>query len=330
MNGISYEDRPSVVVWEAAAGGGALGSEEARSLIDEVSEILPRMFVWNLGTCGWRDDLIDLIQYADAMGLRLGLTVGAWRELSAWDLRIFREAGVMRLALGVQGATRASHERAGGTRRSWTRTMRVLRAARAAGLPYQINTTVDAENLRELDAMAGFVERLEPASWNIHLSVPHDAAGRAKLPSATAVEALFVRLCEISQLVSFPIQTTQGPQYRRVLVQNTPGPERQRNKRLSGVNDGKGMVFVSEAGEICPSESLRVSCGNVRDASLLEVYRSAPLFRQLRDPDALKGRCRRCEFRLLCGGSRSRARALTGDPLAEDPLCVYQPVSVHA
>jgi len=47
--------------------------------------------------------------------------------------------------------------------------------------------------------------------------------------------------------------------------------------------------------------------------------------RALRDPDMLKGRCGRCEFRHICGGSRSRAFALTGDPFATDPWCAYQP-----
>lgn len=67
------------------------------------------------------------------------------------------------------------------------------------------------------------------------------------------------------------------------------------------------------------------SAGNVREQSLTEIYRNSPLMRELRDPEALHGRCRQCEYRSICGGSRSRAYALNGDYLATDPWCPYQP-----
>jgi radical SAM protein with 4Fe4S-binding SPASM domain len=91
------------------------------------------------------------------------------------------------------------------------------------------------------------------------------------------------------------------------------------------VNDGNGFAFVSHIGDVCPSGFLQLPVGNVRDAPLPEWYREAPLFRALRDPDALGGACGRCEFRRRCGGSRARAWALTGDPLAGDPTCAYRP-----
>jgi radical SAM protein with 4Fe4S-binding SPASM domain len=86
-------------------------------------------------------------------------------------------------------------------------------------------------------------------------------------------------------------------------------------------------VFVSHTGNIYPSGFLPVSAGNVRHDSLVDVYRHSPLFRTLRDSSRLGGKCGDCEFRNLCGGSRSRAFALTGDFLAQDPRCVYQPRS---
>ncbi len=92
-----------------------------------------------------------------------------------------------------------------------------------------------------------------------------------------------------------------------------------------GVNDGNGFCFISHTGEVCPSGFLPLPAGNVREKSVVEIYRTAPLFRSLRDPEALKGRCGVCEFRELCGGSRARAYATTGDYLAEDPSCVFQP-----
>jgi radical SAM protein with 4Fe4S-binding SPASM domain len=92
------------------------------------------------------------------------------------------------------------------------------------------------------------------------------------------------------------------------------------------VTDGNGFVFVDHLGNICPSGFLPLPAGNVRRDDLLTVYREHPLFVALRDPARLGGRCGRCEWRGRCGGSRARAYALHGDPLAEDPGCAYEPV----
>ncbi len=70
-----------------------------------------------------------------------------------------------------------------------------------------------------------------------------------------------------------------------------------------------------------------MSAGTVKDRELPEVYRESELFRSLRDPERLGGACGACEFARVCGGSRSRAYAVTGDPLAADPWCAYRPGS---
>ena len=91
------------------------------------------------------------------------------------------------------------------------------------------------------------------------------------------------------------------------------------------MGDGNGFVFVDHVGQICPSGFLPVACGNVRTTSLVDVYRQDEVFLRLRDADGLQGKCGRCRFREICGGSRSRAFAATGALTASDPLCVYQP-----
>jgi radical SAM protein with 4Fe4S-binding SPASM domain len=92
-----------------------------------------------------------------------------------------------------------------------------------------------------------------------------------------------------------------------------------------GVRDGNGIVFVSHTGEVYPSGFLPLRAGNVRERSLVELYRHADLFVRIRDTGRLRGKCGRCPFREICGGSRARAYAHTGDPLESDPLCPYQP-----
>ena len=94
------------------------------------------------------------------------------------------------------------------------------------------------------------------------------------------------------------------------------------------MNDGNGFVFVDHRGNITPSGFLPLTAGNARTDDLVEVYRQHAIFRELRDPERLRGKCGRCEYRALCGGSRARAYAMTGDYLGEEPCCVYEPGAV--
>jgi AdoMet-dependent heme synthase len=132
--------------------------------------------------------------------------------------------------------------------------------------------------------------------------------------SAQECETTLQFLADLQRRVPFLIKTTEAPHYRRVS-----------SSLRFGVNDGNGFVFVDHVGNICPSGFLPMARGNVRDGNLSDLYRQDPLFRLLRDPDALHGRCGRCRYRARCGGSRSRAFAETGDFLGEDPLCTYDP-----
>ncbi len=92
-----------------------------------------------------------------------------------------------------------------------------------------------------------------------------------------------------------------------------------------GVNDGDGFVFISHIGEVYPSGFLPLACGNVRMDSLARIYRHSPIMNRLRDKSLLKGKCGICEFNTVCGGSRARAFAITGDYLESDPYCAYMP-----
>jgi metal-sulfur cluster biosynthetic enzyme len=132
--------------------------------------------------------------------------------------------------------------------------------------------------------------------------------------------------------VPFAIKTTEAPHFQRVLARRRASPALTRpvaadavGRAPRAVTDGNGFVFVDHIGNICPSGFLPLRAGNVRTDDLVTVYRGAGLFRALRDPDRLGGRCGVCEYRERCGGSRARAYAATGDPLAEDPGCVWQP-----
>lgn len=337
-----FNARPFIVIWETTracslacrhcrASADArrhpleLSTSEAFRLIDQIVACQPALFVMTGGDPVRREDLKELIRYATHRGLRVGLTPSATPELLQEDFNELKACGVARLALSLDGATRESHDAFRGVPGTWDLTMEALARARAVGLPVQINTTFTRQNLHELDTFIPLLRRIQPELWSVFQLVPTGRGAQGDLLTGEEMELLFQRLSDLAHQVDFDIKTTEGHHYRRVVLQNSRGAASGNLRSPMGVNDGKGFVFVSHVGAIYPSGFLPLAAGNVRVDNLLDVYRNHPMFRNLRNPDALQGKCGRCEFRTICGGSRARAYAMTGDYLAEEPLCVYQP-----
>jgi radical SAM protein with 4Fe4S-binding SPASM domain len=209
---------------------------------------------------------------------------------------------------------------------TWDWTLQAYEKCFDAGIPVQINTTITRDNANRLDDFIELLEDIEPVLWSVFVLVP---TGRGKfddLPTPEQLERLLMRLHAHSIHAPYEVKTTEAPMYRRVQRQHPEFGEFKPSKRAPlGINDGKGFVFVSHTGEINPSGFLPFNAGNVRKDNLLDVYRNNATFQHLRDPDALKGKCGFCEYRSLCGGSRARAYAMTGNPFEGDPLCDYQP-----
>ncbi len=342
MSFAPYSDRPVVIVWEMTRScrlacrhcrataqperdPRELNTYESKRLIDEVAEIQPRYFILSGGDPSRRSDLLELSAYATGLGLRVALSPGATPDYLKLDPSALSDAGIRRLSFSLDGAAEETHNRFRGVSRAWEWTMRAMRGAREAGLRFQINSTITADTLCEFDDLARLVSELQPAGWTIFLLVPTGRGRTTALPTAEDTEALFLKLRTLSRSVPFPISTTEGQHYRRVILQQAAREGSAIRPRVSGVSDGRGFVFVSHTGEVCPSGFLPLPAGSVRRKKLLGIYREAPLFRALRNPASLKGKCGRCEFRTICGGSRARAFAVTGDPFAEEPLCSYQP-----
>jgi radical SAM protein with 4Fe4S-binding SPASM domain len=197
------------------------------------------------------------------------------------------------------------------------------RAARDAGLPFQINTLVAEETLDDLPAIFLLVSQLGAARWSLFFLV---SLGRGTvLAQITPGEAEHVMrwLAELAgQGGGMVVTTTEAPHFRRVLLQRR---HRDARGHGAGIRDGNGIMFISHRGDVQPSGFLPLSAGNVRTNDVVSLYRDSPLFRRLRRPDLFTGRCGRCEFHSYCGGSRARAHAASGDPFGEDPLCPYKP-----
>lgn len=272
-----------------------------------------------------RPDLFDLIAEARRLGFLVALTPSGTYALTEAAIDRLKAAGIWMLALSLDGSTAARHDALRGVPGSFAQTVRAARWAAAAGLPFQINTLVCAETLEDLPAIVERVRELGARRWSLFFLIPTGRGRLLREISPEESERLMHWLIDLAPQAPFEIKTTEAHHYRRVLVQRANGHLPPAARRGFGVRDGNGIMFISHIGEIYPSGFLPIPLGNVRREDPVAIYREHPLFVALRDPDALKGKCGRCPFRAICGGSRARAYAVTGDPLESDPLCPYLP-----
>jgi radical SAM protein len=330
-----------------------LTTEEGYRLLNRFKEFGSPIVVFTGGDPMMRRDLFDLIRYATNLGLRASLTPTATALPTVERLKQAMEAGVRRIALSLDAPSPEVHDAFRQVPGSWERTMTILRNAQTVGLSAQINTTVTRHNVGLLPEMVKFVEEVGAVQWSVFFLVPTGRGQVQHMISPEEHERVFHWLYDLSQRGAFDIKATAAPMYRRVAVERKknqiPSPVGTvsdggragdggwgfqgagfqyadgLNRPVKGVNDGRGFLFISHLGEIMPSGFLPVSAGNVRAADVVDVYRNHPMFKSLRDPDQLKGKCRVCNYRVVCGGQRGRAYALTGDYLESDPACAYQP-----
>lgn len=304
-----------------------LSTAAAQRLIDELARF-PRkpLLVFTGGDPMKRRDIFQLVRHARSAGLTIAMTPSATPLVTTEAIHRLKDAGLHRLAVSLDGASAQSHDEFRQVAGSYQRTLEIIRDAADCGLPMQINTTLARHNLHELEAFIPLLATLPIELWSVFFLIPVGRGQMDQRLSAAESEAVFEKLRTLSKQVPFAIKTTEAPHYRRYLIQNA-GERRGKAMPTSmvGTNDGKGVMFISHTGEICPSGFLPIACGQFPIDSPVRVYQQSQLFQLLRDGDRLGGKCGRCEFRNLCGGSRARSFAVSGDPLAEEPDCLYIP-----
>lgn len=341
-----FNERPYILFWEVTracalacrhcraiaqprAHPEELTHEEAMALVEQIAQLAPPMLVLTGGDPMMRRDIFDIITRAAELGLRVALSPAATPRLLHTDFRRLREAGVVSMSLSLDGATRSSHDAFRGVPHTFERTMEAARMAKEVGIQLQINTAITRSTLPELDAFADILRQIRPDVWSVFLLVPTGRATLEELPEAAALEQLWARLLELRAELPFAIKTTEGHHYRRALLQAARAGQGTAPRHMVPTRDGKGVAFISHVGEIQPSGFLPLTAGNVRTDDLAAIYRTHPLFVRLRDDDALGGKCGHCEYRRLCGGSRSRAYGTCGDYMAAEPLCNYMPAALR-
>jgi radical SAM protein len=344
--GYDFDDRPFLVFWEITRACALacqhcraeaqsrrhpdeLNPDESLRLIRQLAGWKPPMLILTGGDPLMRRDAIDLVRAATDVGLHVGLSPSATPRLLRTDFAQLKEAGVQRMSLSLDGATRETHDAFRGVPGTFDRTIEAVRRAHEAGLSLQINTTLTRGNVAEYEAFKRLMFVLKPAMWSVFLLVPTGRAGLEDLPDPADIERIFEDMADLVGKAPFAVKTTEGHHFRRVLIQRRSGGATRTRPGLNsptGIRDGRGVMFISHTGEVSPSGFLPIVCGNVRETHPAEIYRQHPLFISLRDNNALGGKCGRCEFRTVCGGSRARAYGVTGDPFAADPACLYEPV----
>ena len=285
-----------------------------------------------------RPDVLELAEQGSALSLQLALSVDVGQLLTPETCRAIRKAGIRRLSFSLHFPDAARCDAFATTPGFHAGALEGLANLRREGVPFQLHTTVMRSNAGLLPRMHRLVGELGAAGWELFFLVP---TGRGRLLAdeelAPAEQERVLRwLYRLQRRSSFPVKQICAPHFRRVEAQSARLREERRPRRLTtrlttmsrGCMAGNGFVFVSHVGDVCGCGFLPLSVGNVRDRPFSELYAHAPLFEAFRDPSRLGGACGACEYRALCGGCRARAYAATGDPLAEEPDCAYEPTGV--
>jgi AdoMet-dependent heme synthase len=362
MANIDFDQSPFLVIWETTQACDLackhcraeaqpnrhpqeLSTAEAKQLLEDVRRFGPIIFVFSGGDAMKRPDIVELIAHGTSLGLRMAITPATTPLTTRELMQEMRDAGLSRLAISLDGSHPGIHDEFRQVSGSFEHGLRILQTSQQLGISTQVNTVVAKHNLDDFENLIALMTEVGIVFWEVFFLIPMGRAKPEDVASAEQFEAVFNRLYELSKTAPFDIKATAAPQYSRVVLQKKVAERRAGGEldndvltdgvafsltdgigRARGVNDGDGFMFVSHTGEMFTSGFLPISAGNIREQDLVDTYRNAPLFRQLRDRSNLKGKCNVCEYRPVCGGSRARAYAVTGDHLEAEPFCAHVPV----
>jgi len=299
---------------------GELTTEECLTLLGDIASFARPTIILTGGEPLMRPDLFDIARRGTELGLRM-VAAPNGTLLDATAAQRLVDAGVLRISISIDGRDAASHDALRGVPGAFEGALRGIEAAKAAGLPFQINTTVTTRNADQLSEVMDLAIRLGAVAHHIFLLVPTGRAAdlRGFELDARRYEAVLGWLAGQYAAAPIEIRATCAPHFYRILRQR--GIETQARGCLAG----QSFCFISHRGDVQPCGYFDLSVGNVRETPLREIWANAPLFRQFRDPSAYEGKCGRCEYLEVCGGCRARAYEATGRPMGPEPLCAYQP-----
>jgi len=347
--------RPRLVFWELTTGCNLkcqhcrasapeicspvdLSYRECCHVIDEIAQYAPLILVLSGGEPLLRPDLFDLVRHAQNRGLRVALATNGTLIDRPMARRI-QVAGIERVAVSLDGADAATHDRFRGQPGAFQAAVDGLLYLRELGVPTQINTTVSRHNARQLPAILNLAHSLGVVAFHLFLLVPVGcglAISEEQAVRGEEAENLLHWFYERSQDLPLEMKATCAPHYYRIVrqrradarragIETAPLATHGMHAVTKGCLAGTGVCFVSHLGEVFPCGYLPLSAGSLRRQGFRDIWESSHIFQVLRDPARLEGRCGICEFQNVCSGCRARAYGSTGNYLGEEPACVYQP-----
>lgn len=315
-----------------------LTTEECMSVVDALSDFgMTPMLILSGGDPFMRRDLFQIVERARKKNLTVAVAPSATALVTEKRLRRLVDLGVSSVSFSLDGATARRHDDFRGFDGTFDRTLEMMNVAKECGLSFQVNTTVSRSSRDDLPEMATLMADSGASVWDLFFLVPTGRAAQDQVLTADEHEQVFDWVLDNARSWPFRVKTTLAQHYRRAFVLRRMQadsmdqvPDEARSVIRDGwpgptTNDGKGTMFISHLGDIFPSGFLPVRAGNVRTDRIADVYRDSQVFRSLRDVGMLKGKCGGCQFNEVCGGSRARAYAMTGDMLQADPTCAYVP-----
>jgi radical SAM protein len=316
-----------------------LSTGEGRALLAQVASFGPKppTMIFSGGDPLSRPDLFELMDEAHRLGIPTAVTPSATPTLRREHFEQLKAHNVAAISMSLDGSNAALHDGIRNIPGTFDTTLRAWEWIRELELPLLVNTLVSKATGDDLPAVYELLKRYPVTRWSLFFLI---AVGRGRFLAPLdneRAERVMRWMYERSLEAPFLIGSTEAPSYRRIAIEamQAAGAAEDSIRQSSvfggaAVRDGNGVVFIAKTGDVYPTGFLPLSGGNVRERSLVDIYRSSELFSSLHDPAQLKGKCGACSYRFVCGGSRARAYASTGDPLEADPICLYQPATVAA
>lgn len=312
---------------------GELGHDACMDLLHQISQVGRPIVILTGGEPLLREDVFDLARGGTDLGLRMVMATNG-TLLDAKTVERMHASGIKRVSISLDGATAADHDAFRMVPGAFEQALRGIACLREGGVEFQINTTVTRHNAGQIDRILELAVQLRAAAHHIFLLVP---TGRAREMveqeiAANQYEELLHWFYRMRDQVPLHLKATCAPHYYRILRQEAHARGEKvdfQNYGLDAVTrgclGGTAFCFISHDGIVQPCGYLELNCGDLKRASFQEVWQDSPTFRKLRDFSAYQGKCGRCEYLRVCGGCRARAYEATGNYLAEEPLCAYQP-----
>jgi radical SAM protein with 4Fe4S-binding SPASM domain len=305
-----------------------LGTEECFRVIDEIAAFAPEcLTILTGGEPLLRRDILEIVRRASARGLWVVVGTNGVRITENVAQRL-AEAGARGLSLSLDALDAERHDRVRRVRGAWENTVEGAQILNRTGLPFIVQTTAGSHNLGELDAIAGFAhDRLAAKVWNLYFLVP---TGRGQFVSditPAQYDEVLASLYRIQQKYDrrMLVNAKCAPHYVKTVLENGGAGLRTYSGGAGGCPAGTHYMGIRPNGDVTPCPYLPVFAGSLRNATLRDLWASSELFNDVRRRASLGGRCGACELNAQCGGCRARAFGMTGDLMAEDPLCTHTP-----